>query len=141
MEDYNCTLYLPNSKERVFEAISSEVSLWWGKTDVSKTKADSVFKVSWGEPWYQFRVTDFEEGRHMTWLCIDANQIIKGLEGIQKEWVGTSIHWSVESTGENTSILHFKHEGLTPKLICFDFCSSTWNMFLKDRLVSFLGAY
>ena len=57
---------------------------WWGKQSAIPAAVLDEFKVQWGEPWYEFRVVEFEANRKMVWECIDASQIIKGLEGVQK---------------------------------------------------------
>jgi len=78
------------------------------------------------------------KNQEMTWKCIDANQKIEGLTGIEKEWVGTEIHWIVKQLNGNRSLLEFEHKGLIPEFICFKFCSDSWSHFLEDSLVNYL---
>jgi len=70
---------------------------------------------------------------------MDANQKISGLEGVEKEWVGTKIHWELYELGEQRTLLKFKHEGLVSDLVCFDFCSQSWHRFLHESLVDYLA--
>ncbi len=139
MTDYTTKLEIPNSRHAIFMAISGELGKWWGEQDRLIEKKDTVFKVSWGEPWYQFKVTEYKENELMIWECIDANQLIPGLTGVEKEWVGTKILWNLTEISSNATLLLFKHQGLTPDFLCFDFCSSSWEHFLKDRLVAYLA--
>ena len=139
MTDYSTEVEIPSSKHAVFKAISQELGEWWGHQDRSIEKKDLVFKVSWGEPWYQFMVTDYKENELMIWECIDANQIIPGLSGVEKEWVGTQIHWNLTAISTDNTLLHFKHQGLVPDFLCFDFCSKSWEHFLKERLLTYLA--
>lgn len=137
MEDYQLTLEINHPAERVFKAITQELPNWWGPQDHSVSKKGDVFTVSWGEPWYQFEVVRFIENEEVVWRCIDANQIIDGLEGVQKEWVNTEIHWKLEANVSITK-LDFMHKGLIPSFICFQFCSDSWTHFLKGSLVDYL---
>ncbi|MDH3698932.1 MAG: hypothetical protein OER83_06310 [Flavobacteriaceae bacterium] len=136
MKDYSTQIEIPVSREFVFNAISRDLGSWWGKQDRPIDAKGIVFKVSWGEPWYQFEVVDYWEGELMVWECIDANQIIPGLSGVEKEWVDTKVHWKLEELTPATTMLNFKHEGLIPDFLCFDFCSKSWEHFLKDHLIS-----
>ena len=137
MSNYQTQIILGLPRSRVFEAISKELGLWWGQQDNLIEKENDVFTVSWEGPWYQFRVLKFKKNEEMVWECIDANQIIDGLKGVQKEWVGTRVHWSLNSSDGKT-ILDFEHEGLVPEFVCFDFCSKVWSDFLKNSLVNYL---
>lgn len=140
MNDYTTTVEIDRPISKVFQAISKELTHWWGKQSEVVKGTDRIFKVEWGEPWYQFKVIEYHEPELMIWECVDANQKIKGLTGVEKEWVGTKIHWQLETLGENKTLLHFKHEGLVPEFLCFDFCSKTWEHFLKGPLVEYLTA-
>lgn len=139
MTDYTSQLEIPNSRHEVFMAISRELGKWWGEQDRFIEKKDTVFKVSWGEPYYQFKVVEYRENELMIWECIDANQIITGLTGVEREWVGTQIHWKLVEISSSTTLLQFKHLGLIPDFLCFDVCSNAWEHFLKNRLAAYLA--
>lgn len=141
MNSFRTSLKLCNSREGVFTAISQKLGKWWGKQNVIIDREGMIFKVSWGEPWYLFKVVEFQPESKMVWECIDANQIISGLSDVEKEWVGTKIHWKLSEAGAHQTILEFKHEGLVPDFICFDFCSQSWEHFLGERLRNFVDFY
>lgn len=138
MSHYTTALEINRSNQAVFAAISKELGAWWGHQDNLANQIRASFKVSWGEPWYQFRVINYVEHLAMTWECIDANQIIKGLDDVQKEWVGTKVHWKLEPLESKKTRLIFKHEGLVPDFICFQVCSTAWSDFLHQHLVAYL---
>ncbi|MEP1033038.1 hypothetical protein [Ekhidna sp.] len=141
MNHYTTSLEINRSAADVFKAISSQLDGWWGHQDHPVTELGTVFKVSWGEPWYQFKAVKYLPNEEMIWECIDANQIINGLEGVQKEWVGTNVHWRLKSLGDARTQLNFKHEGLVPTFICFNVCSRAWTDFLQQHLVSYLEGH
>lgn len=138
MDHYTTTIKINTSAPTVFKAISTQLGDWWGQQDHPASKEEVIFKVSWGEPWYQFKVIKYNENNEMIWECIDANQIINGLEGVQKEWVGTKIHWRIKPISDDRSQLDFEHQGLIPEFICFEVCTRAWSDFLQQHLVSFL---
>ena len=138
MQSYHTSFKIEHSAEGIFTAISQQLGDWWGKQDKVIDEKGTIFKVAWGEPWYQFKVIHFIPNQAMSWECIDANQKINGLSGVEKEWVGTKVHWKLEDLGPNQSRLNFEHEGLVPDFLCFDFCSASWERFLKDSLVAYL---
>ncbi len=124
--------------QKAFEALSSRVSEWWGDQDAPVLKKGDVFKVSWGEPWYQFEVTDYHPNEKIVWTCIDAHQIIGDLEDVEKEWVGTQLVWHIKPINANQIEIDFTHQGLVPAFICYDFCSNTWDRFITFNLKKFL---
>ncbi len=138
MNHYTTSIEINRPASAVFRAISKQLEDWWGNQDHQITEAGIVFKVSWAEPWYQFKVIKYQENKEMIWECVDANQIIEGLEGVQKEWVGTKIHWRLKEISSEHTQLHFEHEGLIPEFICFDVCSRAWSDFLHQHLIAYL---
>jgi hypothetical protein len=138
MNSYRTSIELNGSKATVFTAISNTLEAWWGKQNVKIDREGIIFKVSWGEPWYLFKVTTFQPNTEMVWECIDANQKIPGLTGVEKEWIGTKIHWRLTEIEPRLTRLNFKHEGLVPEFICFNFCSQSWEHFLKESLKPYI---
>ena len=137
-KSYAAKIMINHKPERIFKAISQGLGDWWGPQDKIIDRDGIIFKVAWGEPWYHFKVLTYHENQEMIWECIDANQKIAGLQGVEKEWVGTRIHWQLDSQGDNLTVLKFTHEGLVPDFICFDFCSASWEHFLKESLINYL---
>jgi len=139
MNSYTTSIEINSTKEAVFQAISKDLKNWWGRQDIPIDKSGIIFKVAWGEPWDQFKVTEYVENKCIVWECIDANQKINGLEGVEKEWVGTKIHWELHELNEQRTLLKFRHEGLVPEFVCFDFCSESWERFLHGSLMNYLA--
>lgn len=138
-KSYQIEVVLPVSKEIAFKSISKELESWWGRQSEKISNVGQKFKVSWKEPWYEFLVIEYLPTNKMIWKCIDANQIIDGLEGVQKEWVDTELVWNLTEIDENQCRLDFIHQGLIPEFICYDFCSSTWDYFLTNKLKNYLN--
>ncbi len=137
-EDYTFSFVVYSEARKAFDVLSKRIGDWWGEQSRPVKKAGDIFTVSWGEPWYRFKVLDYEPYHKICWECIDANQIIDDLEGVQKEWVGTQLLWTIETRNSGQVEISFRHKGLVPEFICYDFCSSTWNQFLANNLKTLL---
>lgn len=140
MSNYEKKINFDINHKKVFNAISLDLGLWWGDQSHKINSVNQIFKVSWGEPWYQFKVVEYGPFQKMSWQCIDANQKIDGLKNVEKEWVDTIIHWHFKKLNNDKTILHFVHEGLNPGILCFDFCSKSWDHFLLDKLSNHLNS-
>ena len=137
-QSYHQKVDIRTTQEAAFKALTSDINQWWGAVDKPKLAEGVIFKVSWGEPWYQFKIIEYVPNHKTTWECVDANQIIDGLEGVAKEWVGTKLFWTIE-TAENGSIqINLTHQGLVPTIRCYEFCATTWDRFITEVLKHYL---
>lgn len=137
-KSYSTKLRAKTSETIAFEALSSKIGDWWGDQDRAVQHLGDVFKMSWGEPWYQFKVVEYVLGKKITWECIDSKQIIGDLDGVEKEWVGTQLKWTINKLNDGEIEIQFRHEGLVPDFICYDFCSNTWDRFIEFNLKKYL---
>ncbi|OEK00267.1 hypothetical protein BFP97_01505 [Roseivirga sp. 4D4] len=135
---YSNVLRVNTLDETAFEALSIKIGDWWGDQDKPAQGLGDVFTMSWGEPWYKFKVVAFEPNEKIVWECIDSKQIIGGLAGVEKEWVGTQLQWTINKLNEDEIELQFRHEGLVPEFLCYDFCSHTWDRFIDFNLKKYL---
>lgn len=136
--DFTTSVIIECTPKEVFDALTLNINDWWGNLDSPIYKTNDVFTVDWGTPWYQFKVIEYKPNDILEWECIDANQIIGNLEGVQKEWVGTTLKWTIKSIEKNKIRLDFTHKGLTPKFICYDVCAPTWKEFIGVALKEYL---
>lgn len=137
-ESYQTQIIIKSSQKRIFRAITKEIDQWWGKTDSKIGDLGDSFIVSWGAPWYMFKIVAFNPDGRMVWECVDANQIISGLEGVQREWVGTTIHWNIIPIDGEGCELTIIHKGLIPEMICYEVCSTTWDRYIHLELKKYL---
>jgi len=138
-KNYTEKVRIKASAEKIFLALTQQIDEWWGQVEGDSSKLNETFVVSWGEPWYQFKIKEFVNDKRIVWECTDANQVIDGLEGVEKEWVGNLLYWQIEKSDDNISVdLSLTQVGLTPAEICYDVCSSAWTGFIGSGLKSFL---
>ena len=134
MNGYKKSIEINSTLASIWSLLTVDLKEWWGSQDRPGDHLGCVFKVSWGEPWYQFEVVEYEPEKRLTWKCTDANQIIGGMEGVQKEWVGTLVIWDLEEKKNGLVHLKFEHLGLVLEIKCYDVCSSAWNDFIGSKL-------
>lgn len=135
--NYNQIVEISANQEKIFKAITQSIEKWWGPTDLPVTKIGDEFTTRFDETFWKFKIIEFQKFDKITWECIDAKHIHSGYENIEKEWIGTSVHWSIESLGLTSKII-FTHTGLTPELNCYDACKPAWDMFITKSLKSFV---
>lgn len=133
-KDYQKSVVIKANQLGVFRAITERIDEWWGETDIQPTALDVVFKVSFGEAYWRFRVVDFELNKKVGWECIESNQVHAGLKGIREEWLGTKVHWRLIEHSEGQTKLSFTHEGLVPDFNCYEVCSDAWGFFIGNSL-------
>lgn len=54
------------------------------------------------------------------------------------EWNGTKIIFEISKKGSKTEI-RFTHQGLIPRLECYDSCSNAWGSIINGSLKSFIA--
>jgi len=137
-KDYKKTVLILSNRKDVFKSLTEELSNWWGNMDNIVQKKGDIFTVSWGEPWYKFKVVEFNPFSIITWECIDCNQIIGDLKGVEKEWVGTKLQWEIKTIKDKEVEVSLIHQGLIPEFTCYKVCSSAWDSFIGNSLKKYL---
>ncbi len=138
MENYRQSVIIETTPVRGFEALTKRIPEWWGQVDNQIKKEGDSFRVSFGEAFWTFKVTKFEPGKEIIWLCTESNQVHAGLKGVKEEWLGTILHWRIQERENNLVEIDFLHEGLVPSFNCYEVCSTAWDFFITDSLKQFL---
>lgn len=130
--NYKNQLEVNASSKQMFLSLNEGLHSWWGKISNSEFKAGGQFTIQFeNNYWWTFKIIEYTPNHELIWKCID------GEPDFNKEWIGHVLHWQLEETNGKTTI-NFQQIGLTPKLPCYDVCSSTWNMFLSERLKNYI---
>ena len=98
------------------------VSAWWGPTIGSLAEGDT-FEVGFGSSRRIVIVAAWVGPRHIEWKVKEAPHT--------PEWVGTTIVFDLAPADEGAE-LRFRHDGLTPRLECFDMCHEGWTHYLAS---------
>lgn len=135
---FTTKVLIKGSKEDVFKAISQHVQKWWGNTDSPVSKIGDEFTTSFDKTYWKFKISKYLPFSKIVWNCIDAKHIHSGYNGIEKEWIGTSVNWLLEEKGKEETLLHFTHNGLVPELNCYEICFPAWERFVIQSLKNFV---
>ena len=128
-KDYQQILTVAQPPAVVYGALTAHIADWWSR-DFKGDAAlpGSSFDIAFGQTRKTFRITEAIPGQSIVWECLQAHIAHPALSD-KAEWVGTKISWclSAEETG---TVIRFRHEGLQPRLECYEICEAGWDHFL-----------
>ena len=126
--NYHKQIEVSSTAKTVFNALTDEINLWWSNTSNSLQKEGGQFTIHFENGyWWTFKILEFTPNHDIVWKCID------GEPDFNKEWIGHILHWEIIEDNSKT-IIKFHQVGLSPKIECYEVCSTTWDMFITDRL-------
>lgn len=138
-ENYERTITVAATPDRVFNAITKEMSNWWTEMTsvVNKTGDKTTAKFEDGTTW-SFEVATLEENRLIELHCFEANHIHPvTTPEMRTEWENTTLRFEIIPRGAETGI-RFTHVGLTPDVNCYDICHSGWDHFFGSAFKTYL---
>lgn len=125
---YQKQIEVSSPAKKAFKALTDDIHLWWSKTSHESQKQNGEFTITFENGyWWTFKILEFNPNHEIIWKCI------KGEPDFNKEWIGHILHWEIIEKG-NKTIINFHQIGLTPSIECYNICSSTWDMFITERL-------
>jgi hypothetical protein len=131
-ENFHCSVTINAPVDKVFEAVASDISGWWGKEmEGSSNKLNDVFTVHFGKTSGTMRIAEFIPNKRIVWDVINCYlDVFRD----KTQWNGTSIIWEF-STHRNSTTLNMTHAGLTPALECYKDCDGGWTFFVTQSLL------
>ena len=81
-----------------------------------------------------FRITELVPDRSVAWLVTDS--WLTFIED-EEEWTGTTVRFDVVPTDAGTEV-RFTHEGLVPRVECYDVCRVAWGEYVVGSLRSLI---
>ncbi|MGQ3014278.1 MAG: SRPBCC family protein [Flavobacteriales bacterium] len=130
-EHFTFILDTHRSPQEVWDAVC-DVPGWWAPDFRGTSKAlNDEFEARFGDVHYsRQRVVELEPAKRIVWLVTDSR--LSFLED-EREWTGTRIVFDIVEKDGRTQ-LHFAHEGLQPRVECYDACSEGWSRYLEFSL-------
>ena len=135
--NYETSIRIDTKKENAFKAVASDLEKWWGKVDNQVSKEGDNFTISFGKTKWKFVITEFSPYNQISWKCIEAEHVVKGLKNIKEEWLNTELVWTFKENGSEVEV-SLVHNGLTPELNCYNICESGWSYFISTSLKNYL---
>lgn len=135
-KDFTLSTLTDQSPEKVFEAVNN-VRAWWSgyysekfEGDTEKLNDEFIFHAGEGAHYSKQKLVEVIPNEKVVWLITESN-----LSFLEKkdEWTGTKVIFDISKKGDKTQ-LTFTHEGLTPKVECYDACAPAWTAYLENKL-------
>lgn len=133
--DFTTTLVVEQTPQQVFNAIIIPQNWWPGEIHGTSRHLNDEFTYRYED--FHFsrqRVIDLVPDQKLVWLVTES--IINYVED-KKEWTGTKIIFEI-SEKDNKTHLRFTHQGLDPRIECFDSCSNSWTQIIQQSLLSLI---
>lgn len=131
--NYSQNIQIHANPKTIFEALNEGMNTWWGAVSNANFEVNGKFTITFDNGyWWTFRITEFKPNQKLTWICID------GEPEFNKEWIGHELHWDIKEENQKI-LLNFHQIGLTPQLQCYKVCSTTWDMFITQKLKSYVN--
>ncbi len=129
--DFTSVVLLNADATTAFRIIN-EVTEWWTKDLKGNTKElGDEFSVQFGDVHYsKQKLIEIIPNKKIVWLVTEGD--LNFVENKQ-EWVNTQIRFELESVGDKTQ-LTFTHDGLNPKIECYNACSNAWTEYIQGSL-------
>ena len=133
-KDYTFRLESSDTSKNIFDTLLNVRSWWIGlysetiKGDTKKLNDEFTFSAGNGVHYSKQKLVELIPDKKIVWLVTDSN-----LNFLEKpsEWTGTKICFEISEKG-NKSQITFTHQGLVPKIECFNSCSSAWTQYLEN---------
>ena len=122
------------SEKEVFDILLN-VKKWWSglygeeiKGSSKKINDEFSFKAGDGVHYSKQRLIELEPNKKIVWLVTESNlSFLKQTN----EWTGTKICFEVSKQKNKTKIT-FTHQGLVPKIECYNACAGAWTQYLEN---------
>ena len=138
-QSYTREIVVSADPSMAYRALTQEIDRWWApQSDVISSVGDQV-SFRFPPTTWTMQVSRLIPGRLIELECIEANHIYEGApDTIREEWIGTTLIWELEEVEEQTRI-GFVHQGLVPKLDCYEICEAGWDHYFVNELQQYLN--
>lgn len=132
MDNYTNTIEVKTTADKAYNALTNQIPLWWTEMfEGSSAQTGEGFTIRFGADIHKtMRVKEAVSDAKIIWYVEDSLIALPELKN-QTEWIGTTIVWEIQQTGESSQI-KVTHLGLNPDVECYDICSNGWVQFLSS---------
>jgi uncharacterized protein YndB with AHSA1/START domain len=124
--DYMRSVTVHSRPERVYDAIATLEGLrgWWTPMASGSAKPGGTIRLEFEgmDEHIDMRVDAATRPARVVWTILEHTSL--------EEWAETKVSFSLEPSAEGECVLSFRHEGLSPKLACYEDCEAGWEHFL-----------
>jgi hypothetical protein len=133
-QDYTTSLSVDQTPKKVFDAINNVRGWWGGDIEGNTNKVGEVFTYRYGDfHRSKQKITELIPGKKVVWLVVEGGP---NFVNDRSEWKGTKVIFEI-SKKDNKTEVRFTHQGLVPRLECYDSCKDVWGS-IRDSLRSLI---
>lgn len=139
-QHYRRTLAVTATPDQSYAALTSGYGQWWTGTDDAFAAVGDRIKFTFppNVSFWTFEASKLIPNQLIELECVEAfHRIIDKPNSSETEWLGSRLLFHIE-LGDEQTLIHFDHEGLTPALDCFEVCEAGWNHFFVSSLKRYL---
>lgn len=133
-KDYSYSFESSKTPEQNFD-ILLDVRKWWtglyGEVIKGKSKIindEFSFSAGSGVHYTKHRLIELVPNKKIVWEVTESNlSFLKNPD----EWTGTKISFEISQQGNKTQIT-FLHQGLVPKIECYNGCAGAWTAYMDN---------
>jgi len=139
--DFTISISVNKTSQEVFKAITN-VRGWWSgyyseeiNGNTEKLYDEFSFRAGAGAHYSRQKLVEVIPNKKIVWLITESN-----LSFLEKtdEWNGTKVIFEILEKGDKTQ-LTFTHEGLNPKVECYDECAPAWTQYVQKKLLPLIN--
>ncbi len=136
-QDYTTAFTVDRSPEEAFAAINKVRAWWEGQIEGTTDVVGGVFTYQY-EDFHRSKqkVVELVPGRRVVWDVIDGGP---KFVADKTEWKGTKVVFGIARKGSKTEI-RFTHQGLIPRLECYESCADAWGSIIRVSLRNLISA-
>jgi hypothetical protein len=133
--DLAITFKVDQSPETVFAAINNVRKWWSGNIEGNTDKLGEEWIYRYQDIHYsKQKITELSPNIKVVWHVVDS--YLNFVED-KDEWTGTDIIFEIKKEDAKTK-LTFIHQGLVPKIACYEKCASAWDFYINNSLRNFI---
>lgn len=134
-KSFNATITVNKSPLETFNAISNFRGWWSEEIEGNTDKVNDTFFYHYKDIHLcKMKLIEAVPGKKLVYQVMDNEfNFVKD----KSEWVGTKLIFDI-TTNENTTVVHFTHDGLVPEYECYQVCNDAWSGYINNSLKNFI---
>lgn len=134
-QSFTTSFSVDKTPKEAFDAINNVRSWWSGEIKGHTDKLNEEFTYKYKEFHYsKQKIVEFIPRKKVVWLVTESS--LNFIED-KSEWIGTKIIFEI-SEKDNKTEIRFTHQGLVPRIECYDACSNALSDIINNSLRSLI---